>query len=299
MNIKDYQKRLGHECLTESSINHYVREAAMVERMLAEGNRCTDPKKIGPEDVMYLLEFFKSHDLAVKTRKGYIASLKKWCKVYGNPKVPDWPRIRLPPDTRPNVDWLTPDQVKIILSAELTKLEKVAIHLELCLGLRRVEAIRLRVHDVDFEEKLIYVRGKGALGGKPRIVPFTAGTDQIIGDWLAERDKWVTACHAIYPKSAEIPDELIVYRRAGRIYPYRESGKGYSDALTKKVSKRIGIDFANHTLRRTFGRALYRSGVPVPTISKILGHDSTDVTLGYLGVDLDDMRDAISNFKMI
>lgn len=60
----------------------------------------------------------------------------------------------------------------------------------------------------------------------------------------------------------------------------------------------VGFEFSNHTLRRTFGRAMYRSKVPLATIAKILGHESTDVTLTYIGVDLDDMSVAMSQFVL-
>ena len=39
---------------------------------------------------------------------------------------------------------------------------------------------------------------------------------------------------------------------------------------------------------------MYRAGVEVATIAKILGHESTEVTLKYIGVDLDDMRGAMA-----
>lgn len=298
MNMEEYRKKLKIEGLTDCSIKYYVDVAKLLQRLLADGGRCSDPRKIGPEDVAYLLDLFKKNDFSVKTRKGYYASLKKWCRTSGNRGVPDWPRVRFPPDRRPRVDWLSPDQVRILMSAELDPLERLIVHLELCLGLRRIETIRLRVHDVDFDEATIRIRGKGAQGDKPRTVPFTVGTRQIIGDWLAERGQWITACLKRHPKSLEIPDEMILWMRAGRLYPYRETGSGYDDKI-ERISKKVGFKFSNHTLRRTFGRALYRSGVPVPTISKILGHESMEETIRYLGVNLDDMREVLTNFKMI
>ena len=56
--------------------------------------------------------------------------------------------------------------------------------------------------------------------------------------------------------------------------------------------------FFNHTLRRTFGRTMYRSGVEVATISKMMGHESIDQTLKYIGVGLDDMSSAIQAFAL-
>lgn len=295
---EDYRKRLRDECLASSTVTHYIEGALAVEKLLFEGDRCTDPRKISGEDVMYLLEIFGSSDYTVGTRKGYMLSLRKWCLTYGNPSVPDWPTARFPPDRRPRADWLTPDQVKALLSADLTNIQRLAIHLELNLGLRRVEVIRMRVHDIDFENRAIRVRGKGPMGDKPRTVPFARETDRIIGDWLAERDKWIEYSRFRFPKTFSVPGELVVWTRAGRIYPYSERGSGFDKRICRSIRQQVGFRFSNHTLRRTLGRTLYRSGVPAPTIAKILGHESIEMTLRYIGVDLDDMRTALDSLEM-
>jgi integrase len=62
-----------------------------------------------------------------------------------------------------------------------------------------------------------------------------------------------------------------------------------------KFLKDLGhvIDYpevSHHTLRRTFGRIMYRAAPDrVPTIAKIMGHDSIDQCPKYLGIDPDDM----------
>ena len=43
---------------------------------------------------------------------------------------------------------------------------------------------------------------------------------------------------------------------------------------------------------------MYRSGVEVATISKMMGHESIDQTLKYIGVDLDDMNNAMQAFAL-
>lgn len=298
---EDYRKRLRDECLASSTVTHYIEGALAVEKLLFEGDRCTDPRKISGEDVMYLLEIFRSSDYTIGTRKGYMLSLRKWCLTYGNPSVPDWPTARFPPDRRPRADWLTPDQVKALLSADLTTIQRVAIHLELNLGLRRVEVIRMKVQDLDFDKGIIRIRGKGAMGDKPRMIPFTRETGRIVGDWLAERDKWIEYTKFRYPKTFRVPEELIVWIRGGRIYPYSERGSGFDKRICRSIRQKVGFRFSNHTLRRTLGRTLYRSGVPAPTIAKILGHESPDTTLMYIGIDIDDMKSALDclNMEMI
>ena len=93
--------------------------------------------------------------------------------------------------------------------------------------------------------------------------------------------------------NGDIPENLILWKKAGKVHPYSEEGYGLDKVVTLPLSEQLGFRVTNHKGRRTFGRSLYRAGVPVPTIAKILGHDSTEVTLRYIGVDLDDMRKAM------
>lgn len=295
---KDFKTRLIKEGYAPRTVNFYNETAHAVERILIDGGRETDPKKIDRTDFQYLLDYLKAKDYAFQTRKGYIGSLKLYCRLYGNPSVSDWPKARLPPDKRPKVDWLTPDQVRELLSAELDPLQRLVVHLELCLGLRHVEVIRLRTSDIDLNKRLLRIRGKGPAGGKPRTVPYTVGTSQVIEGWEAVRDEMIRKCRQRCPISATVPEELIIWTKAGHLYAYSEEGYGLDKRVCLPLSKKLGFHFSNHTLRRTFGRMLYRSGIQIETIATILGHESTDITLRYIGIDLDDMRSALDGFDM-
>ena len=73
-------------------------------------------------------------------------------------------------------------------------------------------------------------------------------------------------------------------------------GRSRSDDVLKAFCLRYGKKFSHHTLRRTFGRNLWLRGIPIETISELLGHVSTDMTRLYLGLNLTDMRKAISEY---
>ena len=91
---------------------------------------------------------------------------------------------------------------------------------------------------------------------------------------------------------------LLVYLRNGRLHQYEEiKGRAIDDHI-KQLSERTGIEFSNHTLRRTFGRELYRSGVDITVIATIFGHSSTTQTLKYLGLELDDMAKAMEIMRL-
>jgi site-specific recombinase XerD len=49
----------------------------------------------------------------------------------------------------------------------------------------------------------------------------------------------------------------------------------------------------NHALRSTFGKTLWRNGVPIEKVSELMGHEDTRTTPRYLALSQDDMADAM------
>lgn len=288
-----FMRILQASTLAPRTIAFYREEAHAVVKLLRSEGLNTLPYKITETDVRRFLDTMQSHNLTVSTRKGYMSSLKKYCRAFNNDVVS---RVdyAFPHDTRPNVDWLTLTEARDLLRCKKTWLQNVVIHLELCLGLRRVEVVRMRTTDINSEEGIITVRGKGSQGGKPRCIPFGIDTDTVIRQTLEARSNMIREARKRFPVTTVVPDNLILWMKAGRLHAYSEEGYGLDKAVCEPLSRDLGFRFSNHTLRRTFGRALYRAGVEVATIAKILGHESTEVTLRYIGVDLDDMRGAMS-----
>lgn len=59
--------------------------------------------------------------------------------------------------------------------------------------------------------------------------------------------------------------------------------------ILKDGAKRAGLSekvgaIGTHSLRKSFGRKLYRSGYKLPEIMNILGHSSEAMTLRYIGI---------------
>ena len=291
--IRAWRKRLTEERLAARTISFYCETIHAVLGLMEHLKLHTHPHQINAEDVQKLLDYLKDEQYAVQTRKGYLTTLRRFARSFDNPSVEEWPKPRFPHDSRPNADWLEADQARALLEYDKSPIQTIVIHLELCLGLRHVEVIRLRTADIDMETETIQVRGKGPEGGKPRIIPYAAGTEDAIYIWGAHRMSMVEEGRRRHPRTFSDPEEFIIWSKAGVLHPYSEEGYGLDKVVTLPLSSELGFSFSNHTLRRTFGRALYRADVPVATIAAILGHESTDVTLKYIGVNLDDMRDAM------
>ena len=298
--LQSFRKKMEAESLAPRTISFYVETIHAVTAILGSGNRHILPREITREDVQYLLDYFVANNFAIQTRKGYLSTLKKWCASFDAPVMKDWPSYRFPHDNRPKADWLTSDQAAALLSHPKTPLQDVVIHLELCLGMRHVEVIRLKAEDINYRQEFLTVLGKGSMGGKPRVIPFAEKTAEILRNYEATvRDEQIRKAVTRYPVSTIVPPNLILWSKGDRLHAYSEEGYGLDKVVTLPLNEALGFHFSNHTLRRTFGRALFRAGVSVAVIAKILGHESTDVTLRYIGVDMDDMTAAMRRLNYV
>ena len=245
---------------------------------------------ITPADMRQIVQ--SMNNLAVATQKSYIFALRSLLRFVHNP-ASETPVI-LQADIRPCVDWLTPEEAQTVLNAPLHSIERLAVILCLCMGLRKIELIRLRLQDIDEDKEYITVTGKGRAGGKLRLVPFHERFKPALAEWLTVRKELVRG--SIY----DAPDNLFIWldRQHREVKPYNAVKASGMDRLIRRASERCGVHFSAHTLRRTFGRILWLSGVPVVTIAKILGHSSTEQTLLYIGANLDDMAGAMRIFSL-
>lgn len=245
-----------------------------------------------PEDVKQFVNNLSNSGLAISTQKSYFHTLKALLRFIGNPSSET--KVTFQADIRPCVDWLTPDEAQKVLDTELPPNQKLAIVLALCMGLRKVELIRLRLQDIDHSRQCINVIGKGRAGGKLRLVPFHPRFMPALETYNQYR------AGMILKAKGEIPDNLLVWydRATRRVKPYNSVKASGMDCLIRRASVCCEVHFSAHTLRRTFGRLMWLSGVPVVVIARMLGHSSTEQTLQYIGANLDDMAGAMRLFSL-
>lgn len=242
------------------------------------------------DDVKTAVAIMRKNGLAVSTIKDYSHALLRLLEFVGNH---DAARTKIihQADVRPNVDWLTPEQAKTVLNSPKTAAQQLAIVLALGMGLRKIEIIRLKMSDVNTARGYISVTGKGRGGGKLRLVPFHPRFNEALGEWLKVR-------HEMTRNGGYNPDNLLVWQRGKHCYAYSDVKASGIHEMLKRVSIDVNIPFSFHTLRRTFGRMMWLSGVPVVTIAKMLGHTSTEQTLAYIGANMDDMAAAMTTFSL-
>jgi integrase len=123
--------------------------------------------------------------------------------------------------------------------------------------------------------------------GKRRTVAFHRETMAELEYYLKLRDAEIMRSEG----RGTIPDSLLIYFGQGReLHTYKRTAV---DVRLARVAKRTGLKFTNHTLRRTYGRTLWLAGVPLETISSLMGHEDTKTTTQYLGLNMDDKESAM------
>jgi integrase/recombinase XerC len=146
-------------------------------------------------------------------------------------------------------------------------------------GLRLSELAGLNVTDLDFNQALVKVRGKGR---KERIVPIGGPACKALQEYLAktseERKKAVVDV---------FKNPLFLNARGTRI-----TGRSIArivDEATKKSG--IGRKISPHSLRHTFATHLLNAGVDLRSIQELLGHESLSTTQKYTAVNINRMME--------
>lgn len=280
--IENYLKECEEERMySPFTIRNYRYALERQFKALKDEKMAFNPRKIGRNE----LYFLRDVHLATKTPKykwHMISQLTCFCKWAGNVTIGKI-KMSYGDTSRTRVRWLSEDEVLTVMKNVETPLEEIIIHCELALGMRRIEVQRLTLSSFHFgRENYVSVHGKGRNGGKYRRVPLRRDTKAIFDEFLEYRQSVV--------RGYKDNGILLVHGGSEGLKGYGKTG---IDKILENLSKRTGVKFSNHDLRRTFGRRMFRSGVPIEEIASILGHEETKTTLKYLGLEHDDLSQAM------
>ncbi len=206
------------------------------------------------------------------------------------------------PVTVPTV--LTPEEVKQVIVA-MAGLPQLVVKVLYGSGLRLMEALRLRVQDLDFEMKQLTVRdGKGA---KDRYTVLAEGVIPALREHLEQvrltHGEDLKAGHgAVY-----LPGALErKYRNAARewgwqyVFPARDLSTDPRTGIVRRhhldeatINKAIKVAVArtgiakrvsSHTFRHSFATHALQRGADIRTVQELLGHENVSTTMIYTHV---------------
>jgi integrase/recombinase XerD len=159
---------------------------------------------------------------------------------------------------------LTREEVTSLYEVCETLKERAILHVYYGCGLRRNEGVKLNVNDIQFRNKMLYVReGKG---GKSRAVPMTEKISEELKAYC-------------YQERKSKPNEpaFFVHQLGARMHGHE------ANKLLKQISERAQItkEISLHSLRHSIATHLLEGGLSVEYVRDFLGHSYLESTQRY------------------
>ncbi len=150
-------------------------------------------------------------------------------------------------------------------------------------AIRVEELVTIRIRDITLGDGFVKFKILGK-GNKERISVLDEKTAALVRQYLTEFHPYMN------------PNDYLIYttikgnRGPMTIRNVQKTVKKYADQARKEHE--LPPKVSPHTLRRTRGTMLYRDGVPLEAISRMLGHASTQTTRDHYTVpSLEQMRE--------
>ena len=271
--IREFERYLNRRYPGSSTVKHYVNDLQLFQRFVDK-----PPREVTQLDIDRLVEDQLMRGLSATTVNRRLACLRHFFEfladqadddTWANPVV--WRRHQVK-EGKPLPRDVSDADAEQLFACISHPRDRLMFGLMCWVGLRVGEVAALRVSDLIPSSNLgagarLLVRGKGQ---KERVVPLTPALTQQWEEWLEQRP----------PVES---NALFVTRRKRGI-----SVRGIQDRLAH-YCRQAGIRVSCHQLRHTFGRRMAEAVMPLPSLSKLLGHAQVTTTQLYIagaGVDV-------------
>ncbi len=271
--IREFKRYLKRRYPGGSTVKHYINDLQLFQRLVDK-----PPRDVTQLDVDRFVENQLARNLSATTVNRRLASLHHFFEfladeadddTWANPVV--WRRHRVK-EGQPLPRDISDADVERLFAYINHPRDRLMFGLMCWAGLRVGEVAALGVSDLipaSNPEKgaRLWVRGKGQ---KERVVPLTLALVHQWEEWLAQRPQVES-------------DALFITRRKRGI-----SERGIQDRLAHYCHQ-AGMQVTCHQLRHTFGRQMAEVNMPLPSLSKLMGHAQVTTTQVYIagaGVDV-------------
>lgn len=217
--------------------------------------------------------FFDNFDGDVKTKAHYLTVLNSFYKYLlfmGKCSINPCDGIKHPKLSKKLPEYLTREEINKLFDIRLTKpidyRNKAMLEVLYATGTRISELINLELNQIDFDECIIRVTGKGK---KDRIIP--------IGDTAMDALKNYILNYRIFLVKTNDNNYVFLNKNGSKI-----SRQGFFKIL-KGLAFDAGIkkDISPHTIRHSFATNLLNNGADLRIIQELLGHENLQTTEIY------------------
>lgn len=144
-------------------------------------------------------------------------------------------------------------------------------------GLRVSELVGIDLQDIDWNEELIKVTGKGS---KQRLVPFGSQAKAALNDYISEARPQYAG------KNKHVEEALFLNRFGGRL-----SARSIRNILNKYVEEvSVNQKISPHVIRHTFATHLLNAGADLRSVQELLGHVKLSTTQIYTHLTTENIK---------
>ena len=225
------------------------------------------------KSISFLAPATISHNIS--TLKSFYLYYIKTGKITSSPVE----AIKLPKLGTHLPTYLTIDEVNSLLDIEINDpfqaRNKAILELMYATGLRISEVVSLEFKNIDFDDCIVRVMGKGS---KERIVPLADITIKYLDLYINEYRNFIL--------KSKISEYIFVNYNGNRM-----TRQGFFKIL-KQICKSSGInkEISPHILRHSFATHLLNNGADLRIIQELLGHENISTTEIYSHVSSEKIK---------
>lgn len=175
------------------------------------------------------------------------------------------------------VEPLTRQQVRAFVRSLRRYRDLALVHLLLFCGLRSSEVRSLKLKDIDFDDGIVRIHGKG---NRERVLPLPPSLRPVIAKYL----------HLERPTTSTTDHLFVVLQGPRRGQSMTAAGLRSLFRHRRTRDEELRPAHA-HRFRHTFGADMARAGVRLALLQRMMGHASAQTTLQYVNLSMTDIAE--------
>lgn len=259
---------------SELTVKSYREDMTALVEYLAQIHcgKIPEPQMVTMLELRAYVSAMHEANYAPSTISRRLASLRSFYRFCQREEIVDVnlaKALRNPRSVRPLPHFLTTEEIDVLLNAPSPTepfglRDRAILEVAYSAGLRVSELVGLNDQDVDFQEGILIVRGKGR---KERLALLGSFASKALLEWLKVRRL-----------ASNLSETPVFTNKFGTRLTTRSVGR-----MLEKYLKITGLDLRTspHTLRHSFATHLLDRGADVRSVQELLGHKSLETTQIY------------------
>lgn len=273
--IKEYTYEIKTRNYTDRTIKGYKNNILKFQKFIKEKSNITEIDEITHIHIKNYLSYLQSKGLSavyinsiLKNIRSFYTYCTKEDYCINVAKKVSWQK-----EKKTVIETFTDDEVKRMLdvfkmNTYINARNKAIISTFVDTGIRNLELCNLKTLDV--RETAIYILGKG---NKERVVPISPMLKKIFIKYERIRNNY------LYDNILHYNNYFLSYRNKPLTV---EAVERVVKIAGEKAKVKSNIRISPHTLRHYFAQFQLRQGLDIYSLSRLLGHESINITKRYL-----------------